>query len=67
MQLFVNRESLVAESGETVAQVLARLHIPAGKGLAVAVNEEVVPRKLWDEKKLVENDALTLIRPTQGG
>ncbi len=67
MQLFVNRETLVAEAGETVEQILVRLRVPIGKGLAVAVNDEVVPRTMWAEKKLVENDAITLIRPTQGG
>lgn len=67
MKLFVNRESLVAENDQTIEGILASLKIPVGKGLAVAVNDEVIPRKMWNEKKLVENDALTLIRPTQGG
>ena len=37
------------------------------KGLAVAVNNAVVPRTTWDTFQLKENDTITIIRATQGG
>ena len=37
------------------------------KGIAVALNEEVVPRMLWAETPLKENDKILVITATQGG
>jgi sulfur carrier protein len=37
------------------------------KGLAVAVNNSVVPKEKWTEKMLNEADKVLLIRATQGG
>ncbi len=37
------------------------------KGLAIAVNNSVVPKEKWTEKMLNEADKVLLIRATQGG
>ncbi len=41
----------------------------AGKtaGIAVAVNQQVVPRTEWINTELKENDQVLIIRATQGG
>lgn len=36
-------------------------------GLAVALNETVVPKKNWNEESLSEGDRIEIIRATQGG
>ena len=51
----------------TIAAALARLDLTSPRGLAVAVNDTVVPRAEWDAHPLQPNDRLTLIRATQGG
>ena len=40
---------------------------PGRRGLAVAVNGEVVPRRLWAEHRLVIADDVEVVRPLQGG
>lgn len=52
----------------TVAALLAALGIDAGaRGLAVAVNGEVVRRPAWDDAVLAAGDAVEIIRPLTGG
>jgi sulfur carrier protein len=35
--------------------------------LAVAVNQQVVPRRRWSERDLNEGDAIEIVTPRQGG
>ncbi|MBC7389278.1 MAG: sulfur carrier protein ThiS [Opitutaceae bacterium] len=37
------------------------------KGLAVAVNNQVIPKKSWDEYILTDNDKVLVIKASQGG
>lgn len=37
------------------------------KGIAVAVNNEVIPKKEWNYNYLKENDKILVLRATQGG
>ena len=37
------------------------------RGLAVAINDEVIPRSLWPEHTLAPGDRIEVIRATQGG
>jgi sulfur carrier protein len=37
------------------------------KGVAVAVNDRVIPRTAWATAKLKENDSVLIIKATQGG
>lgn len=53
---------------QTVAELLREIGIPADRpGVAVAVNEEVVPRSRWEERRLNDGDCVEVIRPVQGG
>ena len=52
----------------TVTELLAGLGIdPERRGLAVAVNGEVVPRRAWAERCLAAADDVEIVRPLQGG
>ena len=37
------------------------------KGIAVAVNETIVPKAQWDSYELKHNDKVLVIKATQGG
>ena len=37
------------------------------KGIAVAVNNSVIPRTEWAEHRLKQNDNVLIIKATQGG
>jgi sulfur carrier protein len=50
-----------------VAELLIELALLETRGIAVALNDEVVPRAEWSTRALVEGDALVIIRASQGG
>ncbi len=52
----------------TVADLLGALDLDASrKGIAVAVNGAVVPRRGWDTAPLSAGDAVEIIHAKQGG
>ena len=52
----------------TVAELLVALGADLQRrGLAVAINGEVVPRRTWAERRLIEADDVEVVRPLQGG
>ena len=67
MVYYVNNAPQEVAASCTIAAALARLDLTSPRGLAVAVNDTVVPHAEWDAHPLLPNDRLTLIRATQGG
>jgi sulfur carrier protein len=54
--------------GETVAAVLGRLELsPDTRGVAVAVDGEVVPRAQWQSYVLQEHARVEVLTAMQGG
>lgn len=51
----------------TLESFLESQSLHAARGIAVAVNEEVIPRSEWAEHSLHENDTILIITATQGG
>ncbi|HYH17693.1 MAG TPA: sulfur carrier protein ThiS [Azospirillum sp.] len=55
-------------TARTVAELLAGHGIaPETRGVAVARNGVVVPRRAWDTTALEPGDTLEIVRPLQGG
>lgn len=55
-------------AGPTMLDALVReLGLAGRKGVAVAVNNSVVPRATWPECALAEGDRVLVIRAAQGG
>ena len=67
MVCYVNNSPQETTQAQTLAQLLADLALAGQRGLAVAVNDEVVPRAVWADHQLREADRVTIIRATQGG
>jgi sulfur carrier protein len=66
--ILVNGERCDVNAGETIAAVLARLQVaPDTRGIAVAVEGEVVPRALWDSFKLPADAHVEVLTAMQGG
>lgn len=63
----VNDKSLVLADTTSLTQLLAELGLSATNGIAVAINEVVVARSGWDERRLVDGDQVLVIQATQGG
>ncbi|HEX2103206.1 MAG TPA: sulfur carrier protein ThiS [Solirubrobacteraceae bacterium] len=65
--IFVNGEPR-ERAGATVAELLADLGIEASaRGVAVAVDGEVVPRAEWGERRVNEGERVEALSAMQGG
>lgn len=68
MQLQINGTTQEFEVlAPTLTAVLASLELGPVRGIAVAVNDRVIPRGQWDDVVLLPNDRIEIIRATQGG
>jgi len=68
MIVYVNGEPTELAEGCTVADVLERLDVARPRrGLAVAVDAEVVPRTEWDARPLDAGDRVEVLNAIQGG
>lgn len=66
MRVTLNGEPVELDDGTTVAGLVAA-HLPSPKGIAVAVNAEVVPRSTWPDHLLTAGDRVELLVAAQGG
>lgn len=62
----VNGERVELAAGTTLAEVVAVL-CPSGRGVAVAVDREVVPRSRWAEVVVSEGAAVEVVTAAAGG
>ncbi|MEC5147922.1 sulfur carrier protein ThiS [Chitinophaga sp. 212800010-3] len=67
MEIHVNNKLYAVQPGTTIAALLQFIQLSAQKGIAVAINNQVVPRALWEQQSLSAADNITIIRATQGG
>lgn len=69
MKLEVNGKERVFEAPipEDVGALLEILEVEGGQGVAVALNDQVVPRSRWGTTSLDDGDRVEIIRATQGG
>jgi sulfur carrier protein len=63
----VNDKPHTVADRTTLTQLLAGLGLSAAQGVAVAINDAVVPRSSWEEHCLAEGDQVLVIQATQGG
>ena len=64
--LVVNGATTEVEAGATVASLVEQLHHDP-RGVAVAINERVVPRSAWPATPLAAGDRIEVLRAAQGG
>ena len=67
MKYFVNNELKEILESTSLFDVLVQMKIANQKGIAVAINNSVIPKSEWEKYKLNENDRVTIITATQGG
>ena len=67
MKIFLNTEPLEIAEGFSLAGVLEKKELINKKGIAIAINNEVIPRSNWNTHLIKENDKLLVIQATQGG
>jgi sulfur carrier protein len=66
--IVLNGEARDLEPGTTVRALLDSLEVPGeARGVAVAVDAEVVPRGQWGTTKLDDGAQVEIVRAIQGG
>jgi sulfur carrier protein len=64
----VNGEPSAVTPGDTVEGIVAALGVePDARGVAVAVDGEVVPRGAWGEHVVLDGAAVEVLTAMQGG
>jgi sulfur carrier protein len=68
VRVLLNGENAELADGATIQAALDALELPgAGRGVAVAVDAEVVPRGQWEQTTLHEGARVEILRAIQGG
>ena len=66
--IVLNGEQTSVDDGTTVEQLLGRLDVPAqARGVAVAVDAEVVPRGQWPRTVVADGAQVEVVTAIQGG
>ena len=66
MTITVNEKEYQFNEVRFLVDVLSELDI-SQNGIAVAVNQEIIPRTNWSSEKINNNDKILIIKATQGG
>lgn len=67
LRIRVNDEPRAVVAGCALQDLLGELALVGVKGVAVAINDQVVPRAAWPVHALRDGDRVLVIRATQGG
>jgi sulfur carrier protein len=67
IEVFINQQQFSFSETGTLADVLPLLQIGQADGIAIALNEVVIPRGEWERHVLRAQDRVFVIRATQGG
>lgn len=67
MTITINNKPVEVASQEVLQQIVFQQIGENSKGIAVAINGQVVPKDSWLETHVHENDDILIIKATQGG
>jgi sulfur carrier protein len=67
MEIIVNQQNYFVSDTCCLQQMLDTVLLQPAKGIAIAVNQEIVSKINWQTCKLQPGDNITIIKATQGG
>ncbi len=67
MEIRINNSVLNVADDCSLLALLEQQGLAANKGIALAINDTVLPRDKWATYVIATNDNITIIRATQGG
>ena len=67
MLVFINNNGLELPEQAKLADAMKRLNISSQRGVAIAINNTVVPKSEWETHVLQPEDRIIVIKATQGG
>ena len=66
MKIKVNNKETELTLGNNIASLAQQLELPE-QGVAVALNNRMIPRSQWAEQEIKEGDSLVIIKAACGG
>ncbi|MEL6720035.1 MAG: sulfur carrier protein ThiS [Bacteroidota bacterium] len=67
MTIKINNQSQTLENPLSIKQTLTQFNLWEETGIAVAINEEVIPKCDWENRLLQDEDEVLVVTATQGG
>lgn len=68
MTIMINGKKTELDAASTLADVLRSFGVDENAaGVAVAVNDAVVPKREWNSRRVAAGDVVEVIRAVQGG
>lgn len=67
MTIFVNDKPTQVENNISIVSLLKSMDIESFQGIAIGINDQVIPQSEWNSKLINENDKILIIRASQGG
>ena len=68
MTIWVNGHASDVQDGSSLAEVVDAMAAPLdGRGIAAAVDGEVVPRDQWSDCRLADGQRVEVVQAVQGG
>ena len=64
--ILINDTSYPLTNETSLIELFQNFKIDISKGIAIAVNNQVIPRSNWNEYMITHNDKILLIKATQG-
>jgi len=65
LNLTLNGENIASKNSHLLS-LIEEFNLP-NEGIAIAINDEVIPKAMWGNIELNENDKILVITATQGG
>jgi len=67
MKIKVNKREKIMPDNISVSELIKLLGYSDTSGIALAIDEEVIPKAQWDNTKLSDGANITIIQATCGG
>ncbi|MFN8282210.1 MAG: sulfur carrier protein ThiS [Chitinophagales bacterium] len=67
MQITINNHAYTFDEDTTLENAIDSLQLEETKGIALALNEEIIPRNKWNETILFDEDKIIIIGAVAGG
>ena len=67
IEITLNGSARTVRASLSLDRLIAELAPASTQGLAVAVNDSVVPRAQWPQRRLAARDVVEIVRAARGG
>ena len=67
MQITINKQNYQFEENISLEKAIETLELKETNGIALALNEEIIPRSEWQKTILFDDDKIIIIGAVAGG